>query len=140
MLHSKNRHYFQSMKRQSIICSFIYFILLTVLSFTWQYLPSGNRNMKGDDFFFCLELVVVLNVIYLVIIKGISKTRFPFWSLFLLLLLIFITSTLLSGILSILFSLNDFQSLRLYFYIHGLVAIAYVLLTLKYFSRTSLKL
>jgi len=129
----------QHMKRAFTICSFVYLIILIVLSFTWEYLQSGNRNMKGDDFFFCFELVAVFTFIYLVILKCIFKMQFPWPAIIFMPVLMCIVSMILLAIMGISLRLNDYQSLRLYFYLHGIITVVMVRIILKYFIRKSLQ-
>ncbi len=126
------------MKRQFAVYSSIYLIILLILSFTWIYLPYSNRSIKGDDFFFCLELVTVSTVVYLIIVRSIYKTQFPLHFIFLAPILIFVASIIFLVIISVLLRLNDYQSLKVYFYISGIITVGIVKIILKHFTNKSL--
>ena len=124
------------MKAKLAITSFVYVTVLVILSFTWSYLYNflndTSREMKGDDIFFCLEVIGILTYLYIIIVRMYVKNLLPY-------LLVFVTP-FLTCVLTIIFVLllstpfnldNDYESLQAYFYLHGIITMALIYFVIK---------
>ena len=129
--------YFAAMKKSLLIPSLSYLFLLIILSFTWSSLYFNSESKKGDDIIFCIELIGLVTFIYFIIAKFILQSKFPFWLIFVMPFASCILTIILLVVLNATFSLNDYQSLRVYFYLHAIVTIACVFIIVKIAKQRS---
>ena len=97
------------------------------LSFFWKNSYTSTLK-KGDDIFFCIELIAIFTLIYSIICKLIVGRIFSVIYILVMPFLTCILSIILLLVSSAIFGLVDKESLQLYFYLHGIVAIAYILI------------
>jgi len=128
------------MRAKLIITSFIYLIVLIVLSFTWNYLYSflydTSREMKGDDIFFCIALISILTYLYIFIVRATLKKQFPFLWLFVTPFISCLMSIMLILLLASPFNFDtDYKSLQAYFYLHGVVTIVLICFVIEIMKK-----
>ena len=120
------------MKKRLFIVSIVYLVLIITFSFCWKNLPLNNSK-KGDDIISCIGLIAIITLIYSVISKLIVGKIFLVTPMVIMPFISFTISIIILLIINAVFGgLADYLNLQLYFYLHGIVAIACLWLIASY--------
>lgn len=115
-------------KKLLITSTIVFFVLSIVFSFFWRQLYANGSGFKGDDIIFCLQVIALLTFLYSILIKVAAKKVFRFFLIFLMPILTCLFPIFLLILIGSAFSLNDYSSLKIYFYLRSIIAITFVLL------------